>query len=356
MQLNISQILGETIMLVFSCINKEDQDVWWKNAIEFSKKYNFDYKSEAAIIKFAIDFNIITNKQYTDDMSQNVGYPNRDAYLIENGVWFGSVYALGLLAFSIPNLLIPTKKFDPLYEGQYDMIYYIPECKSIPLIESKAARAARATGEHEFDPLVTRAIWLSSGEKWKLLFQHTKDGLCHVFVLVGVFADCHRFWVMNSHDVYLERDLKIRNCGDDDLQITINHSNEHKFSKFETDLDGIGKAINDQYNLLEDMYLKDPYQPDVLNPKDRGKGIKFPPVRDYNTGNNLFDLTGEGVASMVEETSKRIGDAKNLCPTVMDFIRDMRLAGRIPKFVKPFCCDRTYVKKGFEWEIIVPKD
>jgi hypothetical protein len=110
---------------------------------------------------------------------------------------FGEAWAQGHLKEIAPELVKPTKKIDPLYSGQYDLLL-----DGNIRIEVKASRAVDFDSS---DPLYVKALSSDSQKRFDMNFQQIKPGCCDVFVWVGVWRDVIRYWVLSSHEVATNR-------------------------------------------------------------------------------------------------------------------------------------------------------
>ncbi len=168
-------------------------------------------------------------------------YLDRNLYLylfeISAPRGFGEIWAQGHLKELVPNLLRPSKKFDPDYSGQYDF-FLPPKIR----IEVKASRAV----EFKTDaPLYLKALSSDSQKQFDMNFQQVKTACCDVFVWMAVWRDVIRHWVIPSYDVehspYYSVGQHRGNVGEG--QLHLNRDNLHDFDKYLVDSNKIEPAI-----------------------------------------------------------------------------------------------------------------
>ena len=109
---------------------------------------------------------------------------------------FGESWAQGHLEELVPLLQKPSKKMDPGYSAQYDLV--LDQIR----IEVKASRAVDADVDA---PLYVKALASDSRKKFWMNFQQVKPGCCDVFVWVAVWRDTIRYWVLSSQEVETNR-------------------------------------------------------------------------------------------------------------------------------------------------------
>lgn len=105
---------------------------------------------------------------------------------------FGESWAQGHLKSLVPSLKKPTKSEDPQYSGQYDLL--LDNIR----IEVKASRAVDANSD---EPLYIKALNSDSEKEFWMNFQQVKCDCCDVFVLIAVWRDLIRYWVLSSREV-----------------------------------------------------------------------------------------------------------------------------------------------------------
>ena len=166
---------------------------------------------------------------------------------------FGDTWALSHLTTIEPLLTKATRKKDPLYNGEYDMI--LPYQGSNIKIEVKASRAVdRAKNDM---PLYQKALSSSSKEDFLMNFQQLKPSCCDVFIWLAVYRDKVRYWVMKNTAVTANPDFcpqhrneetatRIKQYDKSSIfegQIMIHKSNIGSISDFEVDSRQIRQAI-----------------------------------------------------------------------------------------------------------------
>lgn len=176
-------------------------------------------------------------------------YIARNMYLyifeISSPRGFGERWAQGYLKSLVPNLIKPTKKLDPNYSGQYDLIAY-NEDKEIVKIEVKASRAVEFKTE---EPLYIKALSSDSDKQFDMNFQQIKPKCCDVFIWVAVWRDKIRFWVLSSKEVegsdYFSEGQHRGNIGEG--QLHLNDENIGEFDKYESSGDKILDAVRNAH-------------------------------------------------------------------------------------------------------------
>ncbi len=126
-------------------------------------------------------------------------YIARNMYLyifeISSPRGFGEQWAQGHLKELVPELIKPTKKIDPQYSGDYDLI--LPD-DNIIRIEVKASRAVRGDSS---EALYVKALAFESKHPFWMNFQQIKPAHCDVFVWIAVWRDVIKYWVLSSNEV-----------------------------------------------------------------------------------------------------------------------------------------------------------
>lgn len=159
---------------------------------------------------------------------------------------FGETWGQKYLMEHIPELEVPTKAKDPLYVGQYDLLY-----NSIH-IEVKASRAvAKVAGS----TLSDKALLFSQKDlpktKFLMNFQQLKPTCCDVYVWIAVWKDNITFWVIPSEDVknnkYFSSQHRKETKSEKDAiyegQIMITQNNISDFDKYLVSSQDILQAI-----------------------------------------------------------------------------------------------------------------
>jgi len=126
-------------------------------------------------------------------------YIARNMYLyifeISSPRGFGEQWAQGHLKELVPELIKPTKKIDPQYSGDYDLI--LPD-DNVIRIEVKASRAVRGDSS---EALYVKALAYESKHPFWMNFQQIKPAHCDVFVWIAVWRDVIKYWVLSSNEV-----------------------------------------------------------------------------------------------------------------------------------------------------------
>lgn len=105
---------------------------------------------------------------------------------------FGDTWGQNHLMELVPEFKIPTKKLDPFFSGEYDLLL-----NNIH-VEVKASRVVKKVGG---DTLPNKALASNSKSKFDMNYQQLKPGCCDVFVWIAVWRDKIDYWVLSSEDV-----------------------------------------------------------------------------------------------------------------------------------------------------------
>ena len=105
---------------------------------------------------------------------------------------FGETWGQNHLMELVPEFKIPTKRLDPTFSGEYDLLLNDIH------VEVKASRAVKKVGG---DTLANKALASNSTSKFDMNYQQLKPGCCDVFVWIAVWRDKIDYWVMSSEDV-----------------------------------------------------------------------------------------------------------------------------------------------------------
>jgi len=174
-----------------------------------------------------------------DKISIDEYYDIRDEYIARNMYLFifeisaprgfGETWAQGHLKELVPDLQKPTKKLDKNYGGQYDFLLN-HNGKDI-LIEVKASRAVDGDDNR---PLYVKALDSESKKNFWMNFQQAKPACCDVFILISVWRDVIKYWVLSSKELemnkYYSKGQHRGNVGEGQLHIT--QENISEFDKF----------------------------------------------------------------------------------------------------------------------------
>lgn len=154
---------------------------------------------------------------------------------------FGEAWAQGHLKELVPDLQKPSKKIDPSYSGEYDLLL-----DEKIKIEVKASRAVDFNREA---PLYVKALASDSGKRFDMNFQQVKPACCDVFVWIGVWRDVIRYWVLASNEMmsnrYYSAGQHRGNIGEG--QLHLKDDNIHEFSAYEAKSNGLAEAIRKAY-------------------------------------------------------------------------------------------------------------
>ena len=154
---------------------------------------------------------------------------------------FGEAWAQGHLKELVPALRKPTKRVDPAYSGQYDLL--LDDIR----IEVKASRAVDADLD---GPLYVKALASTSRKNFWMNFQQVKPGCCDLFVWIAVWRDVIRYWVLASHEVethpHYSPGQHRGNVGEG--QIHLRQDNIDEFREYEASPNLLEDAIRAAYN------------------------------------------------------------------------------------------------------------
>ena len=144
---------------------------------------------------------------------------------------FGETWGQTHLMELVQEFMIPTKRLDPNFRGEYDLLLGNIH------VEVKASRAVRKVGG---DTLANKALASTSKSKFDMNYQQLKPGCCDVFVWIAVWRDKIDYWVMSSKDVQnnpllsnQHRASQLSETGEViEGQIHINNGNYQDFEKY----------------------------------------------------------------------------------------------------------------------------
>lgn len=144
------------------------------------------------VISHLIAKGIITLDDYLDMRAEYL-QRNKYLHLFELAPrTFGETWGQQHLMELVQAFQIPTKRLDPSFSGEYDLLL-----KGIH-VEVKASRAVKKIGG---DTLANKALASTSKSKFDMNFQQLKPGCCDVFVWIAVWRDKIDYWVMSSKEV-----------------------------------------------------------------------------------------------------------------------------------------------------------
>lgn len=193
-----------------------------------------------------------------DKISMEDYYEIRDEYIARNMYLyifeisaprgFGETWAQGHLKELIPDLIKPTKKVDSQYSGQYDFILSAGG-KNIR-IEVKASRAVDAD---EQAPLYVKALASDTKKNFWMNFQQAKPACCDVFILIAVYRDLIKHWVLSTKEFqenkYYSKGQHRGNVGEG--QLHFKQDNIHEFDQYACRSDNLKQCIVNAFDRLD---------------------------------------------------------------------------------------------------------
>jgi len=194
------------------------------------------------IISHLLAKDVLTLDQYLEIRDDYIGR-NMYLYIFEIGAprTFGEAWAQGHIKALAPEAVKSTKKLDPNYSGQYDLLL-----DGKIRIEVKASRAVDAEVEA---PLYVKALSSDSTRPFWMNFQQIKPACCDLFVWVAVWRDVIRYWVLSSNEVETHPDYSKGqhrgNVGEGQLHVT--HENLHKFDAYQVQPNKLVAAFRKAY-------------------------------------------------------------------------------------------------------------
>lgn len=155
---------------------------------------------------------------------------------------FGETWGQTHLMELVPEFKVPTKKLDPSFSGEYDLI--LDDIH----VEVKASRAVKKISG---DTLVNKALASNSTSKFDMNYQQLKPGCCDVFVWIAVWRDKIDYWVISSEDVQncplLSNQHRASQLSETGAvvegQIHINNGNYQNFEKYRVQVRDIYKKV-----------------------------------------------------------------------------------------------------------------
>ena len=135
----------------------------------------------------------LTFEQYIDIRTEYISEnPNLWIFEISAPRGVGEKFAQTYIQGKCSKFKKPSKKLDPNYSGQYDLVL------DGITIEVKASRAVDSDSE---DPLYMKALARNTKKRFLMNFQQLKPQFCDVFIWVAVFRDQIVLWIMSSNEV-----------------------------------------------------------------------------------------------------------------------------------------------------------
>ena len=116
-------------------------------------------------------------------------------YLMLYGIgsrMFGEIWAIQQLKSLDKRFIEPNKTFDPLYRGQYDLMF-----EGIKL----GAKACRAVDIQEEGSRFDKALHYDSGKPFEMNFRQLRVESFDVIVLIGVWVDRLVYWVLSYKEI-----------------------------------------------------------------------------------------------------------------------------------------------------------
>ena len=195
------------------------------------------------IISHLISGQIIDINEY---LSIRSSYINRNKYLylfeITAPRTFGETWAQRHLNEIVPELQRQDKTTDPKYTGEYDFWY-----NNIK-IEVKASRAVRRQSGGR---LIEKALSIEDNASFDMNFQQLKPDCCDVFVWIGVWKDCIKYWVLSNEEVRSNKYFskgQHRGNKQKEGQLWIKNSNIDDFNLYAVDVRHILDKIIEKSN------------------------------------------------------------------------------------------------------------
>ena len=185
----------------------------------------------------------LTYEQYLDIRTEYINAnPNLWLFEISAPRDFGEKFAQTYIKGKSNKLLMPSKKLDPNYKGEYDL--WLDGIR----IEVKASRAVDANSD---EPLYMKALSKNTNKHFVMNFQQLKPQCCDVFVWLAVFKDEIVIWVMNSEEVSKHKDFSPghhRGNHGNEGQLHIEDNNINLFDVYKLDDQNIEQAIRAAFN------------------------------------------------------------------------------------------------------------
>jgi hypothetical protein len=169
----------------------------------------------------------------------------------------GDTWAFAHLKEKIPEIKKPSKEIDPEYsKASYDLLLGWEDEnqeKHHIRVEVKTARALDK--EKPEEPLYVKALASDSNGPFDLIFEQIKPKFADVFILIGVWRDKIRYWVLNRDEVegnkYFSKGQHRGNIGEGQLHLT--DRNIHDFKQYEVESTAIKQAIIGAYKRLHNL-------------------------------------------------------------------------------------------------------
>jgi hypothetical protein len=105
---------------------------------------------------------------------------------------FGEIWAINQLKSLDKRFIEPAKINDPLYYGEYDLIF-----EGLKI----GAKACRAVDLQEEGSRFAKALHYDSGRPFEMNFRQLRIESCDVMVLIGVWIDQLAYWVLSYNEI-----------------------------------------------------------------------------------------------------------------------------------------------------------
>jgi hypothetical protein len=136
---------------------------------------------------------------------------------------FGEIWGHDHILDLDPRFRRASNEVDPRYSGDYDL--WIEGTR----VEIKAARAINT---RQRGSLVSKALRLNSTAPFWMNYQQMKLDVADVFILIGVWVDEIRYWVLSNQEVRSNPFISHQHRGGVEFQIGITHRNIRQFDAF----------------------------------------------------------------------------------------------------------------------------
>ena len=233
----MERLIDEIDVLLARLPNEEDVRERLDSLVSVYPFNEYEY-----MISTLLAMDVLTLEGY-HDLRDNYIARNLYLYIFEISAprTFGESWAQGHLKELVPLLQKPSKKMDPDYSGQYDLV--LDQIR----IEVKASRAVDADVNA---PLYVKALASDSRKRFWMNFQQVKPGCCDVFVWVAVWRDTIRYWVLSSQEVETNRHYSSGqhrgNIGEG--QLHVRDDNIADFTEYEAKSNELENAIRRAYD------------------------------------------------------------------------------------------------------------
>lgn len=229
----------------------------FKNQLE-SLNSIYPFSKYEYIISKLLSKKVLSYEEYIDLRDE---YIERNLFLyvfeLTGPRSFGDTWAFSHLKTVEPLLEQASRKKDPSYKGEYDMI--LPYNGDSIKIEVKASRAVDKNKKDM--PLYEKALSSYSKANFLMNFQQIKPSCCDIFVWLAVYRDKIRYWVMKNTVVAQNPDFCPQHRNEEtesreknydkasifEGQIMIHNSNIDTIAPYEVDSRQLRQAIIEQF-------------------------------------------------------------------------------------------------------------